>query len=74
MGAKETTHSLRAFFQNLRAGGEVSAESVRSEVDGQIPDGGSEKAIDEVRERSERKVPENVKKAKRQRREGNAQM
>ena len=74
LGAKQTAHGLCALFQDLRACDEIGAEGVGAEVDGEISDGGGEKAIDEVRECGEGEVSEYVKKAKRQRRKGNTQM
>ena len=65
---------MGAFLQNLRAGDEIGAEGVSTKIDSEIPYGGAEKAIDEVRERGEGEVSEYMTEAKRQRSEGDAEM
>ena len=74
LGPKQISDGLGAFFQNLRACGEVGAEGVGPEVDGEIADGGCEEAIDEEGEDGEGDVAEDVNETQAQGREGYAQM
>ena len=71
--AKQTAHGLCALFKDLRACNEIGTEGVSAEVNGEISDGGGEKAIDEVGECGEGEVSSREK-TKRQRRKGNTQM